>query len=252
MAGSRVKTERVTVSKGAASARSSGRRAKRTAVRKTPAPFARGLNALRSEVKTLKKLVLLQKVKRDLLQRETIGPAEIDVLLADYLKVILTLTGTAAGSILLQEDNQLVFRVSRGSGSQRLAGRSMPVDEGIAGWAAANDQPALVNDVENAPRYFKKAGVITRFVTRNMVCVPVRSKGRVIGVLQAINKKNNGSFGEKDLENCAITTDRPYRKAADLDAAMKEISKFSGKEFDPALVGAFLEACKTGDIVPHG
>ena len=539
------------------------------------------LLALRTEAKALKKLVLLEKVKQRLLQRKMIGPAEVDTLLADYLRVILSLTRTSAGSILLCNGGDLVFRASRGPGARGLVGKRMPVDEGIAGyviksgrtylssdvtrdkrwssrisaelhfstknilasplrvndevigvvevinkagggpfckddkemleslagqlaldvayanllaesqkeagrrvmqmqlanvlnstldqreirkrameaatslvdaevgslllvdkktndlffevalgekgerlkqirlkmgegiagWVAANNEAALVNDVANDPRHFKKAGVITRFVTRNMICVPVRSKGSVIGVLQAINKKDAGLFTEEDLENfwtlsnqvamalenahlyeelketfintaealaaavekkdpytgghikrvvtfsmaisrhlarplddpeqlrlaavlhdigkigikdsvllkegrldpeevalmrehplvgadilghvekmrevsrimrahhekwngCgypdglkgeaipflariisvadtfdAMTTDRPYRKAADLTTAVEEIKKFSNREFDPVVVEAFLKACETGDII---
>jgi HD-GYP domain-containing protein (c-di-GMP phosphodiesterase class II) len=78
----------------------------------------------------------------------------------------------------------------------------LKMGEGIAGWVAANDQHALINDVQNDPRYFRRAQTITDFVTRNMVCVPVRSKGIVIGVLQAINKKDGGHFTEEDIQNC--------------------------------------------------
>jgi len=47
----------------------------------------------------------------------------------------------------------------------------------------------------------------------------------------------------------AITTDRPYRKAAGLDAAKEEIRRHGGTEFDPLVVAAFVEACETGDIL---
>jgi putative nucleotidyltransferase with HDIG domain len=38
----------------------------------------------------------------------------------------------------------------------------------------------------------------------------------------------------------AMTTDRPYRAAQSLEAARKEIEKFSGRQFDPRVVRAFL------------
>jgi putative nucleotidyltransferase with HDIG domain len=47
----------------------------------------------------------------------------------------------------------------------------------------------------------------------------------------------------------AITTDRPYRKAADLASALAEIKRHAGSDFDPAVVDAFLKACETGDII---
>ncbi len=46
----------------------------------------------------------------------------------------------------------------------------------------------------------------------------------------------------------AITTDRPYRKAADWKTAVDEIKRCSGKEYDPMLVQAFMKACEAGAI----
>jgi HD-GYP domain-containing protein (c-di-GMP phosphodiesterase class II) len=40
----------------------------------------------------------------------------------------------------------------------------------------------------------------------------------------------------------AMTTDRPYRKALSLDVAFNELIKFSGTQFDTAVVEAFLSA----------
>lgn len=40
----------------------------------------------------------------------------------------------------------------------------------------------------------------------------------------------------------AMTSDRPYRKGLDFDAAKAEILRMSGTQFDPSAVGLFLEA----------
>jgi hypothetical protein len=55
--------------------------------------------SLRAELQTLKRPVLLQKVKQALLSTRKLGKAEADKLLADYLEVILILTKTRPGSI---------------------------------------------------------------------------------------------------------------------------------------------------------
>jgi len=39
----------------------------------------------------------------------------------------------------------------------------------------------------------------------------------------------------------AITSDRPYRAASSFESAFEEVGKMSGKQFDPALVEAFLQ-----------
>jgi len=45
-----------------------------------------------------------------------------------------------------------------------------------------------------------------------------------------------------------MTTDRPYRKGADLEAAIEEIRRFAGKEFDPLVADAFFKACECGTL----
>ena len=119
------------------------------------------------------------------------------------MEAATSLLDAEVGSLLLvdQATNELFFEVALGEKGQQLKQVRLRMGEGIAGWVAANDQAALVNDVANDPRYFKKAQHITQFVTRNMVCVPVRSRGRVIGVLQAINKKDAGLFTDQDLDD---------------------------------------------------
>ncbi len=107
------------------------------------------------------------------------------------------------GSLLLVDERakELFFEVALGDKGDQLKQVRLKLGEGIAGWVAANDQAALVNDVANDPRHFKKAGNIIQFVTRNMICVPVRSRGRVLGVLEAINKRNDSRFTDADLED---------------------------------------------------
>ncbi len=39
----------------------------------------------------------------------------------------------------------------------------------------------------------------------------------------------------------AMTTDRPYRKAMPIEAAIEELKRNSGSQFDPAVVEAFLK-----------
>jgi HD-GYP domain-containing protein (c-di-GMP phosphodiesterase class II) len=47
----------------------------------------------------------------------------------------------------------------------------------------------------------------------------------------------------------AMTSDRPYRKGLDRREAMKEIMTHCGKQFDPEMVAAFMQAFERGAIV---
>ncbi len=70
--------------------------------------------------------------------------------------------------------------------------------QGIAGWVATHGEPAIVNDVYTDTRFFAGVDRSSGFLTESMACIPLRVDEKVIGVMQAINKKN-GEFNEHDL-----------------------------------------------------
>jgi len=48
----------------------------------------------------------------------------------------------------------------------------------------------------------------------------------------------------------AMTTDRPYQRAMEFEAAVKRIQSFVDTRYDAAVVRAFVEACDEGQIRP--
>ncbi|MCA9970836.1 MAG: GAF domain-containing protein, partial [Anaerolineales bacterium] len=70
--------------------------------------------------------------------------------------------------------------------------------QGIAGWVAEHKQAAIINDVYSDQRFFARVDRQSGFRTNSMVCIPLQVEERMIGVLQAINKKS-GDFNEHDL-----------------------------------------------------
>jgi HD-GYP domain-containing protein (c-di-GMP phosphodiesterase class II) len=180
---------------------SAGRTGRREPGPSAAAPSLRAAGAsLRAELKTLKKLVLLQKAKQRLLTGKQPGPVQVDTLLSDYLKVILNLTSTSAGSIMLHEDDALVFRASLGPGSSRLKQRRLPQDEGIAGWVFQTGTTYLSSDASRDPRWSSKISAELRFSTRNILAAPLRIAEKVLGVVEIINKKDGKPFGRDDKE----------------------------------------------------
>jgi len=96
----------------------------------------------------------------------------------------------------LIEGNDLVTRA--GAGSLRGAYQSLRLrvgQEGIGGWVAQSGEPLLVPDVSQEPRYYL---VPEAAETRSELCVPLRAKGAVIGVLDVQSDQPN-AFDESDL-----------------------------------------------------
>ncbi len=107
-----------------------------------------------------------------------------------------------AGSLLLVDGRtgELYFEVALGDEEKEKSVKEVRLKsgQGIAGWVAREAKSVVVNNVQDDPRFFKDADARSGFSTRNMVCVPVTTRGAVIGVLQAINRKGGGDFTEED------------------------------------------------------
>ena len=105
------------------------------------------------------------------------------------------------GSLLLvnEEKRQLYFEVALGDREEDIKTIPLNFGEGIAGWVAQHGKPLIVNSPEKDPRFFKGVDERTEFKTRNIICVPVKVKEKIIGVLEAINKQKKGRFNKEDL-----------------------------------------------------
>lgn len=113
----------------------------------------------------------------------------------------MELVNCEAGSLLLydSESEELYFDVALGERAHKIKTIRLKLGQGIAGWVALHRKPEIINDVQNDPRFFRGADKKSGFITKNMICLPVMSKDNLLGVLQAINKKD-GPFTEYDLE----------------------------------------------------
>src|SRR5437867_7403934 len=113
------------------------------------------------------------------------------------------LMNAEAGSLLLLEEatGELYFDVAHGEKGEAVRAARLRRGQGIAGHVARTREPIIVNDVQGDVRFFRQVDQVSGFVTRSMVCVPVTAHGHLLGVLQAINRKNGEPFGEDDLQN---------------------------------------------------
>jgi len=112
-----------------------------------------------------------------------------------------TLNAMASSVLLFDDDEQeLFFEVAAGPVKKTLRRIRMDAQSGIAGWVACNGKPLIVNDVASEQRFDKGTDIITGFVTRSIICAPLLVHGRVIGVIEVLNKLDASDFTERDLE----------------------------------------------------
>ena len=84
------------------------------------------------------------------------------------------------------------------SDTQKMAEMRFPDDYGVAGWVLKKQQSVLIPDVSKDSRFTKKLDLQQSLDTRSMICVPLKSRKEVMGVLYAINKQTS-EFDLNDL-----------------------------------------------------
>ena len=101
--------------------------------------------------------------------------------------------------LMVDEDaDELYFAIAVGDAADALKSVRLKVGEGIAGWVAKHGEPLIVPDVYTDARFAKRIDEMTKWKTRSIICIPLKSKHRVLGVIQLINVPMSG-FGEDEM-----------------------------------------------------
>ena len=152
------------------------------------------LAGLERQVKNLSKLVDINSIVNSTL--------DIKKLLKVIMEIIKDIMEAEASTLLLFEEDtrELVFKVALGEAGEELTERyRVRMGQGIAGWCAEQRKPIYVNDVYTDNRFDPNFDKHTGFVTRAILCSPLLYKGRLLGVIQAINPVNRPGFDDQDM-----------------------------------------------------
>jgi GAF domain-containing protein len=119
---------------------------------------------------------------------------DVDALLASIVDATARVLGAERASLLLldEETGELVFRISADAAEQRV-----PAGQGVAGWVVQNGEPLKVDDTRSDDRFYAGVDEASGVETRNIVAVPLRTKERNVGVLEAMNK--DAGFTDDDV-----------------------------------------------------
>lgn len=129
-----------------------------------------------------------------------ISTLDLDELLNLIMKLATQVVRAEASSLmLLDEQNQeLYFNVALGDKGEKIKEIRIKVGEGIAGYVAAHGESLIVNDVSQDARFTARFDNATSFTTKNILCVPLKAKNHIVGVMEAINNQDKGSFEQDD------------------------------------------------------
>jgi diguanylate cyclase (GGDEF)-like protein len=104
-------------------------------------------------------------------------------------------------SLLLadEEKGDLYFEIVVGEEADKIKNMRLRMGEGIAGWVAEKGEKLFVPDVSKDERFSMYVDLASGFVTRSVACVPLKCKGRVLGVIELVNKTGREGFSDEDM-----------------------------------------------------
>ncbi len=121
--------------------------------------------------------------------------------LNEQLEALVELTvesiGCERGTLFLNDPiaGELYSRVAQGNFEREIR---ILNNSGIAGLVFTTGEGLIIHDVYNHPKFNRMVDEASEFVTRDMICVPIRTvHGEVIGVAQCLNKAG-GRFSADD------------------------------------------------------
>jgi len=146
--------------------------------------------------------VLLHRMTRLMeVSRTLASTLDLSKLLRQIIEAAVELTDTESASIMLFDPHsgELRFEATTDEDSATLEGFIIPVEGSIAGWIVTHTEPLVVPDVSRDPRWSQVVDRKTSFVTRSILGVPLVTRDKTVGALEALNKRS-GSFTNDDAE----------------------------------------------------
>lgn len=125
----------------------------------------------------------------------------------DFVKRVIDTEGSSIFE-LDETTNELFFRVLSSQASHKVAEIRLKMGEGVAGWVARTGEAVIVPDAAGDPRFTGKVDHVTGFKTRSLIALPIRNKGRLIGVLELVNKCGPSPFNQEDMEFLTIAANQ--------------------------------------------
>jgi diguanylate cyclase (GGDEF)-like protein len=201
---------------------------------------------------TEKRLAILTDIVKT--ANSILEPRKVIELIMERIQQLIP---SEAWSMLMvdEEKQELTFELALGGKGSEMAAFRVKMGEGIAGWVAQSGEPTIVNDVKKDPRFARRFDSETQFKTRSVLCVPLISRGRTIGVVQVINRRD-GPFSQGDLdtllllvEPCAIAIENAilFQRAEQLTIT-DDLTKLFNSRYLNLYLARELKRCKRHGI----
>ncbi len=183
---------------------------------------------------------------------------ELEAVLNAVMDEVITATRAERGFIMLRGgDGQLTARTARHLDQQTLAGPAFQVSRGLVERVAREGQPLLASDAQNDD-WLKNRASVMALGLRAILCVPLKLKDQISGVVYVDSRVQAGLFTPADLElltsiaasaAVALENARLYQVAVDKGRLERELQV--ARQVQASLLPRALPRLPGWDIAAH-
>lgn len=127
----------------------------------------------------------------------------LDQVLNDVIDTVIALTGAERGFVMLRAEAGETFRweirAARGINQNDLSEEDAIVSQTVVDKVATSGEALLSVNAQEDPRFDTSASVY-QYLMRSLLCVPLKFKDRLIGVIYVDNRAMHGLFTERDQQ----------------------------------------------------
>jgi len=131
---------------------------------------------------------------------------DIQNLLESIIVKCMKVMNAESASLMLldSKNNELEFKVALGPKGKEVKPLRLPVGKGIAGWVAREGKPLLIPNAYEDDRFDRSFDARTGYLTKSIICVPLRHQEKTLGVVQALNRIDGNAFSKEDLKSFVL------------------------------------------------
>jgi adenylate cyclase len=129
---------------------------------------------------------------------------ELDEVLQLVMDTIVRLTGSERGFLMLRDSHgQMVTHVARNWEQESINPNEFAISRTIIQRVIDSGEPVLTTNAQEDPRFGGQESVVA-YNLRSILCVPLKAKAELIGVIYADNRIRSGIFKEADKDLLTI------------------------------------------------
>lgn len=172
---------------------------------------------------------------------QVIGEYDLSVLLDELLDAVIDLTGADKGFLILVENDEFTVKKARNVHRETIPDAMEHVSDSIIGSVLESKESLIVSDAMNHDQFNSSESVVNMQLS-SVMCVPLKDRGELIGLIYVGNEQITHLFEEQHLEMLSVF-------AAQASLIVANAVMVRDLQFDKQMLEERVEELRFGEII---